>query len=86
MSHYGVNKLIIVKQQEFAWNNDIEYYVEVSAKTGEGVKDLFDTLLAKITERWERRHEASGVKRDYEIRVTSTARNTSENVPCCNIF
>ena len=69
-----------------AGNIGIEY-VEVSAKTGEGVKDLFDTLPTKITERWERRHKGpSAVKRDYEIHVTSTARNTPEDVLCCNIF
>ena len=60
----------------------------MSAKTGEGVKDLFDTLPTKITERWERRHKAMAnpFESDYEIRVTSTARNTPEDALCCNIF
>ena len=62
-------------------------YVEVSAKTGEGVKEMFDALLTKLTERQERRNKASTIENDYSIRVTSTARNMREdNMQCCNIF
>ena len=66
-------------------------YVEVSAKTGDGVKALFDSLPTKIAEKCERANKASAVKEDYEIRVTSTARNVSarnvsEDMLCCNIL
>jgi GTPase SAR1 family protein len=67
-------------------------YVEVSAKTGVGVKEMFDTLLTKITEKHEHGFKASTsavdvTENDYSIRVTSTARNTPpEDRLCCNIF
>lgn len=61
-------------------------YVEVSAKTGAGVKEMFDALLIKIREKQERGNKASTVTNDYSIRVTSTARNSPEDMLCCNIF
>ena len=66
-------------------------YVEVSAKTGDGVKVLFDSLPTKIAEKRERVNKFSAINKDYEIRVTSTARNVSarnmsEDMLCCNIL
>ena len=63
-------------------------YVEVSAKTGEGVREMFDALPAKIAEKSERRNKAiaDNDREDHVIRVTSTARNTPEDVLCCNIL
>ena len=65
---------------------DLDGYVEVSAKTGDRVKEMFDALPTKIAEKWERGNKASTTKEDYEILVTSTARNNIHYVLCCNIF
>ena len=62
---------------------DLDSYVEVSVKTGEGVKEMFDSLPTKIAEKQPEGYE------DYKIRVTSTARNSNNimhDVLCCNIF
>ena len=69
--------------------HDLDSYVEVSAKTGEGVKEIFDSLPPKIAEKQRYENAASAIKDDYKIRITSTARNNNINmhdVLCCNIF
>lgn len=67
---------------------DLDSYVEVSAKTGEGVKEMFDALPTKIAEKRGYENAASAIREDYKIRVTSTARNNNimHDVLCCNIF
>ena len=61
-------------------------YVEVSAKTGKGVKAMIDALPSKIAKIHRAANEASAIRENYEIRVTSTARNVSaEDMLCCAI-
>ena len=66
-----------------AKRHEMDGYVEVSAKTGDGVKAMFDALPIKIAEKHKRANKA---KKDYEIHVTSTAKNVPEDMLCCNIF
>ena len=51
-------------------------YVEVSAKTGDGVKAMFDRIIE---------NENKALSPDHITHVVSTARNASEERSCCNI-
>ena len=55
-------------------------YVEVSAKTGDGVKAMFEALPNRIIE-----NENKALSPDHITHVVSTARNASEKRSCCNI-
>jgi translation initiation factor IF-2 len=71
--------------QEVAEKCDLEY-VEVSAKTGEGVKEMFETLATKLEAmRTGEFPSKETAREDYTTNVVSTARNRPER-ECCNIF
>ena len=59
-------------------------YVEVSAKSGEGVKAMFEALPTKIEAEKNRIANKAAIRGDYTTNVVSMARNTSER-ECCNI-
>ena len=66
---------------------DVEY-VEVSAKTGEGVKEIFDALPPKIEVVRDEIARKAAAREDYTINVVSTARNRpAERAQgcCCKI-
>ena len=68
-----------------AIRNEIDY-VEVSAKTGYGVKAMFEGLPNKLIEKFENENKAS--RKGHETHVMSTGRNISEETLsscCCNI-
>ena len=58
-------------------------YVEVSAKSGDGVEAMFEVLSKELNEKFKDKNKA--FREDAVILVTSTARNTSEDRLCCNI-
>ena len=62
-------------------------YIEVSAKTGEGVKEMFDALPPKIEAVSDEIARKAAARVDYTINVVSTARNKPERGQgcCCNI-
>ena len=57
-------------------------YVEVSAKSGDGVEAMFEVLSKELYKKFE---EYKASREDSVIRVTSTARNIPEDWLCCNI-
>ena len=59
-------------------------YIEVSAKTGEGVKELFETLPTKIEAAKNKFASKAAGRENYTTNVVSTARNRPEK-ECCNI-
>ena len=65
---------------------DIEY-VEVSAKTGEGVKEMFDALPPKIEAVRDKIARKAAARADYTTNVVLTARNRPERAQgcCCKI-
>ena len=59
-------------------------YVEVSAKTGEGVKELFETMTTKIDTVRDKLARKAAARADHTTNVVSTARNRPEK-ECCTI-
>ena len=59
-------------------------YVEVSAKSGDGVKAMFEALPTKIEARKNGIANEAAVREDYTTNVVSMARNASKR-ECCNI-
>ena len=57
----------------------------MSAKTGEGVKELFETLPTKIDAIRGEIASKAAARADYTTNVVSTARYRPE-LECCNIF
>ena len=61
-------------------------YLEVSAKTGDGVVELFEQLAKDIVAAdLDRRIDRPDIIK-LETNVTSTARKESNERPCCNVL
>ena len=70
--------------QAVAKRYEVEY-VEVSAKSGENVAEMFEALPTKIKAMWEKIESEAAAREDYTTIVVSMTRNESQR-ECCNIF
>ena len=69
--------------QDMAKIYEVEY-VEVSAKTGEGVEKMFESLPPKIEAVRNKFASEAAAREDYTTNIISTAKNRPEK-ECCNI-
>ena len=58
----------------------------MSAKSGDGVKAMFEALSKKLIEQFNwNKTQNSREDRGPEIRITSTARHSPEECLCCTV-